>query len=91
MTNKNNSKLTARSFKAVVFNGKSVDGWTAPLVGAGKMRFVHAKHGEFKVSKNNSKEWMRDCWTDFLEFVRACKSKTVMPTAIYNKRLQFDD
>lgn len=63
------AEYQSETYYDVVIRSKSYKGWTAPDVGMGAMRFIHPKHGEFRVNKGSSHTWMLDCWEDFLDFV----------------------
>ena len=57
----------------VIIKNKTFMGWKAPDVGLGKMRFIHPEHGEFRVNKGLSTEWMKECWEDFIKYSKQFK------------------
>ena len=67
--NELNTDYKSDIYYGVVIRGESLDGWFAPDVGMGRMKFIHHKYGEFKVNKGMSNDWMRECWEEFVEFI----------------------
>jgi len=60
----------SETYYAVVIRGESFKGWRAPDVGLGSMRFIHPEHGELRIDKGQSKDWMQECWDSFLSYVK---------------------
>jgi hypothetical protein len=60
-------KHLSNTYYGVIVGGDSYKGWKMPDVGDGRMRAFHPDHADFKVNKGLSKDWMEECWNDFLE------------------------
>jgi hypothetical protein len=52
----------------VIMNAR-VEGWKAPDVGLGRMRFVHDDGTEFRANRGQDSDWMVGCWDDFIAFL----------------------
>jgi hypothetical protein len=57
-----------KCLEMMIGNAK-IEGWKAPDVGLGRMRFVHDDGTEFRANRGQDSNWMEGCWDDFIAFL----------------------
>jgi hypothetical protein len=64
--NDENLKYKSEIYYNVVIKNKPYKGYKCNYVGMGKMIFIHHKLPDITFDKGTSKDWMRECWEEFI-------------------------